>query len=235
MGQEPESVCKTIPVDNILEMIRISECASVSFTYTEPTIFYEYAYEVAKRISNEKKCIFVTYGFMSKQALEDIKDYVCAANVDLKSFSESFYKQNCQATLAPVLENIKLMKELGIWIELTTLIVPKENDSTSELEDIAGFIASIDKNIPWHISRFYPAYKLDTSEETATDTLLKAKEIGEKAGLNYVYMGNMICDNNTYCPECGYVVIKRNGFSASENNLEDSKCISCNKEIAGIF
>ena len=214
-----------------------ANCRSISYTYTEPTIFFEFAYDCAKLAKQEGLYNnFVTNGFMSKEALESIAPYLDAANVDLKSFSDSFYRKMCKGRLLPVLENIELMKKLGIWVEVTTLIVPKLNDSPQELSDIASFIASVGRDIPWHISRFHPDYKFTDSYPTPLQTLEKAYNIGKSKGLRYVYIGNIYTDygENTYCYSCGKLLIKRVGFFIEEYNLVEGRCKFCKTKIEGI-
>lgn len=213
------------------------KCKSISYTYTEPTVFFEYAFESAK-LAKEKGIYnnFVTNGYMTKEALEMIKPYLDAANVDLKFFKDSSYRKICKASLEPVLNSIKLMKQLGIWVEVTTLVVPGENDSVEELSDIAEFIVSVDKNIPWHISRFHPNYKVINRSPTPEATLKKAQEIGYKAGLNYIYIGNVIgFGNDTHCHNCKKLLIRREVFSVLENNIKDGKCSFCNALIPGLY
>jgi len=178
--------------EKAVEEAKKNRCESISYTYTEPTIFFEYAYDTAKKAKQAGlKNVFVTNGYMSRKAFETISPYLDAANIDLKSFREEFYTKNCQSHLQPVLDSIKLAKELGIWIEVTTLIIPGQNDSRLELSDIAGFIASVGKDIPWHISRFHPDYQFLNQKPTPVETLRKAEDLGRKAGLNYVYLGNV--------------------------------------------
>ena len=187
----PEEVYELMP-EKAVEEAKRNRCESISYTYTEPTIFFEYAYDTAKKAKEAGlKNIFVTNGYMSKEALETISPYLDAANIDLKSFREEFYAKNCKAHLQPVLNSIKLAKKLGIWIEVTTLIIPGQNDSTSELSDIAHFIAGVGKDIPWHISRFHPDYQFLEEKPTPIETLKKAEGLGRKAGLRYVYLGNV--------------------------------------------
>jgi len=190
-----EEVYELMP-EEVVEEAKRNRCKSISYTYTEPTIFFEYAYDAAKKAKEAGlKNIFVTNGYMSKEALETISPYLDAANIDLKSFREEFYAKNCKAHLQPVLDSIKLAKKLGIWIEVTTLIIPGQNDSTSELSDIAHFIAGVDKGIPWHISRFHPDYQFLEEKPTPIETLKKAEDLGRKAGLRYVYLGNVRDDS----------------------------------------
>ena len=189
--ESPREVYELMP-EKIVEEAKARRCESISYTYTEPTIFFEYAYDTAKLAKQAGlKNVFVTNGYMSKEALETINPYLDAANVDLKSFREEFYIKNCQSHLQPVLDSIKLAKKLGIWIEITTLIIPGQNDSDSELSDIAGFVASVGKDIPWHISRFHPDYRFLNQDPTPVESLRKAEDLGRRAGLRYVYLGNV--------------------------------------------
>jgi len=210
---------------------------SISYTYTEPTIFFEYAYDTAK-LASEKglKNVFVTNGFMTKECIMMIKPYLNAANVDLKSFSEVTYKQKIGGRLKPVLNNIVLMKKLGIWVEVTTLIIPGINDSENELQKIAEFLAGIDRGMPWHISAYFPQYKSDIPP-TSIEKINIAIGIGKKAGLKYVYGGNIPGSTyeNTYCPKCNNLLIERAGFSVSGNKLKKGLCQNCGDRIEGIF
>lgn len=224
-----------IPGDVVKEAKRY-KCPSISYTYTEPTIFFEYAYDTA-RLAREAgmKNVFVTNGFMTQEAIHTIKPYLDAANVDLKGFRDEFYIKVCKARLQPVLDSIKLMHELGIWVEVTTLIVPGQNDSREELEGIAGFLAGIGKDIPWHISRFHPDYKFTDYNATPVETMKMAKKAGEEAGLRYIYLGNVLEGNNTTCYNCMESLVKRAYFDVEEFNLKNGKCPSCGREIAGVW
>lgn len=223
----------------IVSMSLTSGCKSISYTYTEPTIFFEYAFETAKLAKKAGlKNIFVTNGYMSKQILCDIKDYLDAANVDLKSFSGDFYQKVCSAKTAPVLENLKLMKKYGIWLEITTLIIPSLNDDEKNLKNIADFIyEELGKEIPWHISAFYPAYKLKHLRPAEVDILHRAVEIGKKRGLYYVYSGNVPGDiyEHTYCYNCQKLLIERYGCGIINNVMRGNKCGECGAKIAGVF
>ncbi len=223
--------------EEIVETALKYKCKSISYTYTEPTIFFELAFDTAK-LAKAKGLYnnFVTNAYMSKECLEMIKPYLDAANVDLKFFKDESYKKICTASLQPVLDSIKLMHELGIWVEVTTLVVPGENDSDKELTDIAQFLVSIDKNIPWHVSRFHPDYKFTNYSPTSEPTLKRAEKIGQSAGLNFVYVGNVWgFGNDTYCPNCKKLLIKREVFSILEYNIKQGKCIYCHALIPGVF
>jgi pyruvate formate lyase activating enzyme len=183
---------KPFKPEEVVEAAVRSGCSSIAYTYTEPTIFFEYSYDIAKLAKAKGLAnIYVTNGYMSKDALDVIGPYLDAANIDLKSFSDNFYKDVCKARLQPVLDTIRRMKALGIWIEITTLIVPGLNDSEDELRQLAGFIAEIGIDIPWHVSRFHPDYNYLDYKPTPISTLKKAKDIGSMCGLMSIYMGNV--------------------------------------------
>ncbi|MGB3346618.1 MAG: AmmeMemoRadiSam system radical SAM enzyme [Candidatus Humimicrobiia bacterium] len=211
---------------------------SIAYTYTEPTIFFEYAYDTAK-LAHEAdiKNMFVTNGYMTEEALKEINSYLDAANVDLKSFSDDFYRKLCGARLQPVLDTLKLMKKLGIWVEVTTLIIPSLNDSPDELGKIAKFIVNeLGEETPWHISRFYPSYNLKDKPPTPIDTIHKAREIGLNEGLKYVYEGNVPDSKgeSTYCPNCKNLVIKRWGYQITKRDIKDGICQHCGFKIDGV-
>ena len=227
---------KLLPEDVVAGAKRYG-CKSVSYTYTEPTIFFEYAYETAKLVSSAGLGNnFVTNGYMTTEALEAINPYLDACNVDLKSFREEFYRDKCQSHLQPVLDSIRLMKKLDIWVEVTTLVVPGVNDGEEELRDIARFIVDTDPDIPWHISRFHPDYEYRDSRATPTETLRLAYSIGKEEGLRYVYVGNVLgVAEDTLCPSCGKILIRRGGFSISDYKVKDSACSFCSNPVAGRF
>ncbi|MEA3254589.1 MAG: AmmeMemoRadiSam system radical SAM enzyme [Candidatus Altiarchaeota archaeon] len=224
--------------ERIVELAKQSSCESIAYTYTEPTIFFEYAYDTSKLAKREGiDNIFVTNGFMTEESLKDIKPYLDAANVDLKGFTEKFYREVCGARLEPVLDSLKRMKKLGVWVEVTTLVIPSLNDSLDELRGIAEFIRNeLGEETPWHISRFYPQYKLKHLPQTDMEVIHKARKIGLDAGLRYVYAGNLPGDSgeNTYCFNCNELLVKRYAFSILENKIVDSKCPVCGAKIDGV-
>lgn len=172
---------------------------------------------------------------MTGQALDMIKPCLDAANVDLKSFSEGYYKKNCKARLQPVLDTIIAMKERGVWVEVTTLVVPGENDSDEELGRIAEFIAGVDNNIPWHVSRFHPDYRFRDRRATPLETLRRAWDIGHEKGLRYIYLGNVPEGANTGCYNCGKLVVERRYMGLERSHLKNGHCPSCGTEIQGIW
>jgi len=232
-----EELGEEIAPAEIIKQARAAGCKSISYTYTEPTIFFEYALEIMK-LAKERglRNIFVTNGYMSPQAICILKDYLDAANIDLKFFSEDSYKKICLGSLQPVKDSIRLMQEAGIWIEVTTLIIPKENDTETELSAAARFIAGVSKDIPWHISRFHPDYEFSDRPATCEKTIKKALELAAAAGLNYVYAGNISgYGTDTYCPACKKILIKREGFTVKEYNLHQGNCKFCKYALSGIF
>ncbi len=212
-------------------------CKSISYTYTEPTVYFELAHDTAKIASSKGiKNVFVTNGFMTQESLQMISPYLDAANVDLKSFSEDFYKNSTGGRLKPVLANIKKMFEYGIWLEVTTLLIPGLNDSYEELEKIAKFLSGISPALPWHISAYYPQYKSRIGP-TQVKSIIKAIEIGKKSGLKYVYGGNIHGSQyeNTVCSNCGKEIIKRTGYLITDYNLKNDCCTNCGNHIDGVW
>ncbi|RJP84501.1 MAG: AmmeMemoRadiSam system radical SAM enzyme [Desulfobacteraceae bacterium] len=213
-------------------------CKSIAYTYTEPTVFFELAYAIAAAAHERGiQNIFVTNGYMSSEALDMIHPVLDAANVDLKAFSDEFYKRQCSARLAPVLETLKKMKALGVFVEVTTLIIPGLNDDPQELKDLANFIATdLGDDTPWHVSRFHPTYRLTDQPPTPVSTLLRARDIGMAAGLKYVYTGNVPgqAGENTVCYGCGETVIARRGFFVDENKILNNQCPACGALIHGV-
>lgn len=213
-------------------------CKSIAYTYTEPTIYFEFAFDTAK-LAHAKgiKNVFVTNGYMTSEALEMISPYLDAANVDLKAFNKSFYKEVVKARLEPVKDTLKLMKSLGIFVEVTTLLIPGLNDDKKELEKLALFLVeSLGSETPWHVSAFYPTYRLTDRPPTPVESLVMAREIGIKAGLKYVYIGNVPSEDgeNTFCYSCGKLLINRLGFSIIKNVLKNGRCPYCSSQIDGI-
>jgi len=228
---------RVLSPEEIVATAKQQGCESISYTYTEPTIFFEYALDTA-RLASEAGLgnNFVTNGYMTREALDTIHPFLDACNVDLKSFRDEYYQKLCGARLEPVLASICSMRELDIWVEITTLVVPGQNDSEQELTDIAAFIAEVDADIPWHISRFHPDFQYLESQPTPIETLRRAYAIGRDQGLSYIYIGNVWGESEgTFCPNCGQNVIGRTGFSITGNKIQDGHCPFCKHKIAGIF
>jgi len=230
-GQEVEP-------ESIIQMALRQRCKTIAYTYTEPAVYWDYAYDTAGLAHKHGiKNIFVTNGYLSKDSMEEISQFLDGANVDLKSFRDKTYKSVCGARLKPVLDTIQRMKKLSIWVEVTTLVIPGLNDSESELKDIAQFLCDCDDGIPWHISRFHPAYRMMDTPPTPVETIQKARSIGLEAGLRFVYTGNIPGDEgeSTFCYNCNASLIRRWGFQVTNNRLVDSKCPECGKRINGIW
>ena len=230
-------VSKDITPEEIVAEAKRSKCESIAYTYSEPTIFFEYAYDIAKLARKEGiKNVLVTNGYMTEEALREIAPYLDATNIDLKSFSDNFYHKNCGARLKPVLDSIKLHKTLGIWTEITTLIIPTLNDSEEEMRKIAEFIKDLGAETPWHVSQFYPIYNLLDLPRTPIATLRLAKEIGKEVGLRYVYVGNVLGEGeNTLCYNCGSLLIERYGYRIMRNRIADLVCPDCGANIDGFW
>jgi pyruvate formate lyase activating enzyme len=213
-------------------------CASISYTYTEPTIFFEYAFDTAVLAKKAGlKNVFVTNGYTAAEPLRAIAPYLGAANVDLKSFSDAFYKKICGARLQPVLDTLKLYRELGIWLEVTTLVIPGENDSDEDLRGCARFVAEeLGREVPWHVSAFRPTYLLTERPPTPPATLRRARQIGLEAGLKFVYEGNIPGEGeDTLCPACGKTMIARYGYTVRENRLRGGHCPDCKAAVSGVW
>ena len=210
---------------------------SIAYTYNEPTIFYPYAKDIGV-LAKEKglKNIFVSNGFESPEVIEDMASWVDAANIDLKSWDDSYYKKVLKGGLEEVKDTLRRMVKAGIWVEVTTLLIEGENDSDKDLKEMAEFIASdLGKHVPWHLSAFFPNYKMMEHEATKIETLQRARTIGKEAGLKYVYIGNLPADGNTYCPDCNELLINRTGYAVIDNRLHEGSCPKCDSKIEGIY
>ncbi len=222
----PEDLVRTALTNN---------AASISYTYSEPTVFFELMLPTAKLAREHGLAnILVSNGYQSPECLQELGPYIDAANIDLKSFRDTFYQEHCGARLKPVLRNLKMIKDLGWWLEVTTLLIPESNDSYDELAELALFIKEeLSPDTPWHISRFHPDYRLRDKPPTPLETLERAWNIGRDAGLEYVYVGNVpgYDHNNTDCPNgCGTIIQRRGFFIKRATN----KCPKCGHKLAGV-
>jgi pyruvate formate lyase activating enzyme len=222
------------------EIVRAAKqtgCLSISYTFTEPTIFYELAYDTAVLAREQGlKNSFVSNGFIGEAPLRQIVPLLDAVNIDLKFFREESYRRISRARMQPVLDAIRLYHELGAWVEVTTLVIPDLNDSDEELTGIAEFLCDLDPAIPWHLSQYYPTYRMLDHPPTPVATLRRAREIGQKTGLRYVYEGNVPGEGgeNTYCYECGALLIERFGFFIRQNRIQNGCCPDCDTSIDGV-
>ena len=210
---------------------------SIAYTYNEPTIFYPYAKDIGV-IAKEKglKNIFVSNGFESPEIIEDMASWVDAANIDLKSWDDAYYKKVLKGGLEEVKDTLRRMVDAGIWVEVTTLLIEGDNDSDRDLKEMAEFIAhDLGKHVPWHLSAFHPDYKMLDHNATGLETLQRAKKIGQEAGLQYIYLGNVPVHGDTHCPDCGELLIDRTGYTVTVNKLKEGHCPKCNREIEGVW
>jgi len=228
----------TLLPEEIVEFAENKNCKSISYTYNEPTIFYEYMLDTAKLAKKKNiKNTIVSNGFINEGPLRELCKYIDAANIDLKSFDNDFYKKVCDAWLEPVLNSLKILKENNVWLEITNLIIPTLNDDLREIKKMCKWIKeNLGEEVPLHFSAFYPTYKLLDKPRTSGEILMKARETALKEGIKFVYVGNVQTEaNNTYCPKCKKLLIERQGFFVTENNIKDNKCSKCGEEIAGVF
>ncbi len=229
---------RPVPPEALVEAARQEGSQVVTATYSEPTVFFEYALDVARAAKAVgMRNAFVTNGFISPDALAVLLPYLDAANVDLKTFSDETYRKVCRGRLAPVLATIRRMREAGVWVEVTTLVVPRVNDGADELAGIAGFLASVDANIPWHVSRFHPDYRMLDRPPTSVGSIELACRLGKDAGLRHVYAGNVAAGplENTFCPACNALLIERRGFRVARNRLGNGVCPDCGESVAGVW
>ena len=223
--------------EEIVALAKKAGCRTIAYTYTEPTIYFEYALDIARLASAEGlKNLFVTNGYMTEEALRTLHPHLHGANVDLKAFQDEFYKKRCGGRLEGVLQSLRVMKTLGVWVEITTLIIPGLNDSEEELRGLVAFIASLGRETPWHISRFHPMYKMLDRSPTSVQTLERVRKIGLEGGLRYVYTGNVPGDEgeDTYCHQCGKLLIDRFGFQVRRYELVGNRCYNCGTMVDGV-
>jgi pyruvate formate lyase activating enzyme len=225
------------PAD-LVAVARRSGAASVSYTYSEPTIFFELMTDTADLVhAAGLKNIMVSNGFQSRQCLDALAGRIDAANIDLKAMRPDFYERVCGARLQPVLKNLVRIRELGWWLEVTTLLIPGENDSAQELTELAGFLAKeLGVDTPWHISRFHPDFAMRDRPPTSPESLERAWSLGREAGLRYVYVGNVrdAARSATMCPGCGERLIEREGMGILAARTAGGRCPSCGASIAGV-
>ena len=230
---------KKISPGDLISAARDAECASIAYTYTEPTVFLETLVETARLAKSHGLLnIMVTNGYMGKRTLPNILDCIDGANVDLKAFNPDFYRRYCRAELAPVLKNLRALKRGGVWVEVTTLIIPGLNDDPRELGDLASFIAhELGPDTPWHVSRFHPCHDLLDRGPTPLATLEKAVDIGRDRGLNFIYLGNVPGNGyeDTRCPSCQALLVARRGGGIQNFINSEGGCPSCSTRVPGIF
>lgn len=237
---DPETVnAAFVSPQDVVRQAKESGSKTIAFTYTEPTIFYEYMLDIAKLAKEEGlACVMHSSGFINEKPLRQLAKYLIAANIDLKGFSDKYYSSFCEGNLAGVLNSLKILKEEKVWVEVTNLIIPTANDSEEDITELCLWIKdNLGPDTPVHFSRFFPMYKLLDLSPTPLNTLIRAKEIAQKTGLRYVYIGNVgqNAGEDTICPACNKLLIKRTGYTVLENNIKDKKCKFCGAQISGVW
>ncbi len=234
-----EAQVEFVPAEEIVTMAKSSGAQTIAFTYTEPTIFYEYMLDIAKAARKEGiSCVMHSAGFINEEPLRQISKYLIAANIDLKGFSQKYYSSFCEGNLENVLNTLKILKEEGVWVEITNLLIPGANDSEEDLRKLCAWVKeNLGPDTPIHFSRFYPMYKLTDLSPTPLTSLIRAKTIAKEVGMHFVYIGNVPeqIGEDTHCPYCQKVLIKRIGYNVLENHIVKGKCAFCGKDIAGIW
>lgn len=224
--------------DDVVRQALFYQCRSITYTYTEPTVFYEYMYDTA-RIARQHgiRNTMHSCGYMKEKPLREMAKLLDAADIDLKAFTEDFYSRICGGKLRPVLDALVALKEEGVWLEITNLVIPTLNDDPKQMREMCGWIVkNLGPDVPMHFSRFFPYYKLKDLPPTPWETLKEARDSAREAGLRYVYIGNIRSDGeNTYCPSCKRLLIERIGYFVKQNHIEKGACRFCSKRIAGIW
>lgn len=225
-----------MPEEVVLEALN-KKCKSISYTYTEPTIFFEYVLKTAKLAKKKKlKNVCVTNGYINEKPLRELYKYIDAVNVDLKSFNEDFYKNICGAKLKPVLDSLKIMKEMNVWIEISFLVIPNKNDDEIEFKKMCEWIKNnLGKSTPLHLLKFFPMYKMKSTKSTPETKMKKLYDVAKKSGLDYVYLGNMGQKSLTHCPNCKTLILERIDYIINVKNLHNNKCSKCNSLIRGVW
>jgi len=222
--------------ENVVELCKKEKCGVISYTYTEPTIFFEYMLDIAKIAKKAGiKNTIVSNGYINEAPLRELCKYIDGANIDLKGFTDEFYKKVCKGRLDAVLKTLKILREEGVWLEITNLVVPGLNDDFKKIDEMCQWISKeLGRDVPLHFSRFHPDYKMTDGGPTPMETLEKAKKIAEKY-LDFVYVGNVGGESNTVCPKCKSVNIRRSMLNLLENKLIKGKCFKCGNKVPGIF
>ncbi len=233
-----ETDYRDLPPDEVVRNAMFYNCRTITYTYTEPTVFYEYMYDTAQiaKKFNIKNTMH-TCGYINEKPLRKLSKYMDAADVDLKAFTEDFYSRICGGRLKPVLDSLVVLRDEGVWLEITNLVIPTLNDDMKKIKEMCQWIVkNLGTDVPLHLSRFFPQYKLKDLPPASLETLENARAVALDAGLKYVYVGNIRSDaENTYCPKCKKLLIERVGYFVKQNNMPDGKCRFCGTAIAGIW
>jgi len=237
---KPEDIdSQYVPPEKIVEHALDSKSQSIAYTYSEPTIFYEYMYDTAK-MGKEKglHSVIISNGFMNEKPLRELCAQLSGVKIDLKAFTEKFYKETCGGSLQPVLHTLEVLKEIGIWYEIVVLIVPTLNDSEKETREMCQWIVkTLGTDVPVHFSRFHPTYKILNLPRTPVATLERCHAIAKEEGIKFPYLGNVWNHKleNTFCPKCGKLLIRRQGYYTKIEGLKQGKCEKCGEAIPGFW
>jgi pyruvate formate lyase activating enzyme len=225
--------------EEVVEQALSHHTNSIAFTYTEPTVFYEYVFDTAKAAhENGLRTVWISNGYINEKPLLDICPYLDAANIDLKCFDDKVYRKLTGGRLQPVLETLITLKAQGVWLEITSLLIPEITDNSAMIGAMCRWLVEHGfAETPLHFSRFFPAFKLTELPPTSEHSLVQAKEIAEAAGMKYVYIGNLpgLKGENTYCPHCKQMVVERKGYVVKQNALQKGRCAFCGEVVAGVF
>ncbi len=239
--QDPETAppAYDLPPADLPRIARRHECASVAYTYSDPVVFYEYTLDCCREAHEAGlDNVLVTAGYVNEKPMRELCANVAAANIDLKAYSDAFYRDICGATLRPVLNALVLAKSLGVMVEVTNLVIPTLNDSDGMIRDLCRWVArNLGRETPLHFSRFTPHYRMRALPPTPAPTLDRARSIALAEGLHHVYIGNVARPgaSDTTCPSCGRVLVRRRGYTIVENALEDGCCPDCHTEVYGTW
>lgn len=229
----------SLPPDQISAVAKKHRCRSIAYTYSDPVVYYEYALDCSVRAKEEGiRNALVTAGYLNAEPWKELCRHVDAANIDLKALSDSFYRDICGATLQPVLNSLVTAKSMGVWVEVTNLVIPTLNDSDDAIETLCRWVVqNLGKETPIHFSRFFPQHRMQNLPPTPARTLENARKIAKAEGLHHVYVGNLISQEgeSTFCPSCGNLLVQRRRYTILENNLSGNRCPSCGTEVAGLW
>ena len=236
LGMRPAA--KALPADRAVAEALTLGARSIAYTYVEPTVFLEYALAIGRPARAAGLLnLFITDGYATPEAIGLLATVLDAANVDLKGFNEQFYRRRCGARLDHVLEALEGYRRAGVWLEVTTLVVPGENDDPAELRELTGWLVErLGPETPWHVSRFFPAFRMMDRPPTPLATLRRAAEIGQEAGLRHVYVGNApdLGMEDTHCVGCDALLLRRRGYLVSRHLADDGTCPACGRPLAGV-
>jgi len=233
-----ETDYQNLSPEDVVRQALFYKCETITYTYTEPTVFYEYMYDIARIARNYGiNNTMHSCGYINEKPLRVLAKYLNAADVDLKAFTEDFYAKICGGRLKPVLKSLVVLKNEGVWLEITNLVIPTLNDDMNRIKEMCAWIVKeLGPDVPVHFSRFFPYYKLKNLPPTPLATLVEARQTAMDAGIRYVYIGNIRSNaENTFCPNCKKLLIERIGYVVKQNAIINNRCKFCGMKIAGVW